>query len=276
MMRAFASSAFVLCVFLAHTAMFRVYITDDAFIAFRYVRSFLHGNGLTYNAGERVWGYTSFLWCALLMPFGLAGIDIAASARVLGVIFNFLTIVVILTYPAPGMSAGARRWAALFLATNGAFVLQGVSGLETALFSLLLVLAIREYGTALERSELRRLVWVGVLAALITMTRPEGALLTMLIFLDLIVRGRRLFGAAQWVAVGRYIAGGGPLLAIYLVSMYSYYGSLWPNTLDAKVGLSPEQFLRGWHYLRTFLVAYPAHVVVLGVATLTTATAPAP
>ena len=34
---------------------------DDRFIGFRYSRNFARGNGLVYNVGERVEGYTSFL-----------------------------------------------------------------------------------------------------------------------------------------------------------------------------------------------------------------------
>ena len=38
------------------------FLCDDAFISFRYVRNFLEGNGLVFNPGEYVEGYTNFLW----------------------------------------------------------------------------------------------------------------------------------------------------------------------------------------------------------------------
>ena len=38
------------------------FLTDDAFIAFRYVRNLLEGHGLVFNPGERVEGYSNFLW----------------------------------------------------------------------------------------------------------------------------------------------------------------------------------------------------------------------
>ena len=37
-------------------------LTDDAFISFRYVRNLLEGHGLVFNPGERVEGYSNFLW----------------------------------------------------------------------------------------------------------------------------------------------------------------------------------------------------------------------
>src|SRR5512144_1358529 len=38
------------------------WLCDDAYISFRYVRNFVEGRGLVFNAGERVEGYTNFLW----------------------------------------------------------------------------------------------------------------------------------------------------------------------------------------------------------------------
>ena len=38
------------------------FLTDDAFISFRYVRNLLEGHGLVFNPGERGEGYSNFLW----------------------------------------------------------------------------------------------------------------------------------------------------------------------------------------------------------------------
>ena len=42
------------------------FIQDDAFIAFRYADHLAHGQGLVFNLGERVEGYTCFLYVLLL------------------------------------------------------------------------------------------------------------------------------------------------------------------------------------------------------------------
>ena len=52
------------------------WVCDDAFISFRYAENLIHGLGLVYNAGERVEGYTNFLWtmwAALGLRFGADG-----------------------------------------------------------------------------------------------------------------------------------------------------------------------------------------------------------
>jgi arabinofuranosyltransferase len=68
-------------------AILRAWLTDDAFISFRYARNLVEGHGLVYNPGERVEGYSNFLWtlwCALGLwmhiPAGL-------WAQIWGVVF---------------------------------------------------------------------------------------------------------------------------------------------------------------------------------------------
>src|SRR5206468_5817414 len=57
---------------------------DDAFISYRYARNLAEGNGLVYNSGERVEGYTNFLWTVLLAALTAAGADPVRIAPVLG------------------------------------------------------------------------------------------------------------------------------------------------------------------------------------------------
>src|SRR5260221_640790 len=45
------------------TGAFRLaWLCDDAYISFRYADNLVHGLGLVFNAGERVEGYSNFLW----------------------------------------------------------------------------------------------------------------------------------------------------------------------------------------------------------------------
>src|SRR5882762_66691 len=43
-------------------AVHLAWLCDDAFISFRYADNLVHGLGLVFNAGERVEGYSNFLW----------------------------------------------------------------------------------------------------------------------------------------------------------------------------------------------------------------------
>src|SRR5262249_6892870 len=49
------------------------WVTDDAYISFRYADHLVRGFGLVFNPGERVEGYSNFLWtlwCALGLRLG--------------------------------------------------------------------------------------------------------------------------------------------------------------------------------------------------------------
>src|SRR2546426_6673593 len=42
------------------------FLGDDSFISFRYARHLAEGHGLVWNPGDRVEGYTNFLWVVLM------------------------------------------------------------------------------------------------------------------------------------------------------------------------------------------------------------------
>src|SRR5512135_1832902 len=60
---------------------------DDAYISFRYAQNAILGHGLVFNPGERVEGFTNFLWTALMIPVEGAGIDVGRASMVLGALF---------------------------------------------------------------------------------------------------------------------------------------------------------------------------------------------
>lgn len=46
----------------------RAFATDDAYITFRYAQNFWKGNGIYFNKGQRVEGYSNFLYLVLMIP----------------------------------------------------------------------------------------------------------------------------------------------------------------------------------------------------------------
>ena len=62
-----------LCVLAAFAANVErhAFLGDDSFISFRYAKHLAEGQGLVWNPGDRVEGYTNFLW-VLLMAAGLS------------------------------------------------------------------------------------------------------------------------------------------------------------------------------------------------------------
>ncbi|MCL2825764.1 MAG: hypothetical protein FWD57_17365, partial [Polyangiaceae bacterium] len=75
-----------ICVFAVRAALEMLWIADDAFISFRYARNLVMGHGLVFNPGERVEGYTNFLWTMLMVPAVALDISVGATAVVLGLV----------------------------------------------------------------------------------------------------------------------------------------------------------------------------------------------
>src|SRR3990172_8780796 len=76
-------------IFLIHGRAFFNHLADDAFITLRYSRNLADGQGPVWNAGERVEGYTAFLWMLLNAGFARAGLNVVAGALAL----SFLVLV---------------------------------------------------------------------------------------------------------------------------------------------------------------------------------------
>jgi len=250
------------------------YATDDAFITFRYVRNMLAGHGLVYNLGERVEGYTNFLWAVLIALPTTLGANIQLSAQVLGFLFSAGTLVLVTIiardYVTEKFSEGGGRMMALLpaalLAANGSFSMWALGGLETAFFTFLLVLAILVYLKA-ERSGLYA---CGILFALLVMTRPDGMVFlaaTMAHVAFVSIRARGVENHERLKSnILRILAAFLVIYAPYFLWRYSYYGYLLPNTFYAKVGTGAAPLLRGLSYSLLFVETYGIVPVVVAVA----------
>ncbi|MCY3901568.1 MAG: hypothetical protein OXF76_00280 [Caldilineaceae bacterium] len=109
------------------------FLTDDAFISFRYTRNLLEGHGLVFNPGERVEGYTNFLWILELAAiWGLFGIRPEHAAPWLSVAYTVATIAAILWWVArlPSLQyRGLTSWMTLgLLCSNAIFAVWTSSG----------------------------------------------------------------------------------------------------------------------------------------------------
>ena len=74
-------------------AYYHAWLSDDIFVTFRYIQQFINGNGLVYNVGERVEGFTHPLWLFMLMPFYP---NVEFASQLLGII-SFGALIYFLT-----------------------------------------------------------------------------------------------------------------------------------------------------------------------------------
>jgi hypothetical protein len=219
------------------------WISDDAFISFRYANNLIHGHGLVFNPGERVEGYTNFLW-TLLMAAGLAlGVDPTWTATVLGL--GSLLLLPLLTERIvarlrPRSDAAPLPFAALAVGASYCLASYGTSGLET-MFATALV------SFALERAMAGAVASAGTAAVLATLAHPDHGLLYAGLGAALLVARR------PWRQLVAYAAPFLLLFVPYFLWRYDYYCDLVPNTFHTKSG-ELAYFSQGWVYLLSFFV----------------------
>jgi len=203
---------------------------DDAFISYRYASNLVSGEGLVFNPGERVEGYSNLLY-VLLVSAGLIFLPDRAAYG-FSVAINLLLIT--LSYAA--LLWIARRTlhghrplvaVALFSLTPTVWIWTG-SGMETPLVLLLVVLTWGSLEVVLDTGN-RRAEWaLGALAVLAVLSRADGFLIPLLAAGFCLLRGRRRLALGIGAAV---------LLTLALLVGWRlwYYGYPLPNTYYVKL-----------------------------------------
>lgn len=227
---------------------------DDAFIAYRYVAQAHAGHGYVWNAPPflPVEGYSSFAWVALLdLAWRLTGLPPTRTACALSLGCMVATFALtahtlwrrLAAWRTPSARLAVFGLALLWLVTNRTLLVFCTSGLETGLWVLLCT------AWALAGTTSRPRTFVA-LAALMTLTRPEGALAAVVSTLAVTLEAR---GSRDVKRLARALA---PLLLplAHLVWRRGFYGAWAPNTGAAKlVSPWPEA---GAMYLASFVVEY--------------------
>ena len=247
-----------LLAFLAYISRF---FLDDAFISFRYARNLLEGHGLVWNPGERVEGYSNFLWILELAAiWAVTGVPPEDAARWLSVAYTIAALGAMAwwAWRLPGLrERGLTWWMALaLLCTSATFALwTSAGGLETRQFTFFVLLAV--VALTAHRGSRRGLAVASLSLALASLTRPEGPLIAACCF--------AWWAAQEAASAGKEPLGGGGVRAwalgvirrmdwrgalwlalpfalvvgAHFLWRFSYYGEWLPNTYYAK-------FVRPW------------------------------
>jgi arabinofuranosyltransferase len=154
------------------------FMPDDAYISFQYAQNLAHGHGLTFNAGEdAVEGYSNLLWILIVSIAVNLGLDVPSLSPLLGVVAAVLTIFVFwLLLQRRKLSALQQFVPMLVVSCSAPLALYAVSGMETALYSLLLLVGILCLDYSLSSYRRAWLVGLATTSFLLALTRPEGAI----------------------------------------------------------------------------------------------------
>jgi len=276
------------------------FICDDAYISFHYAQNLSRHGALVWNLGERVEGYTNFLWTVLLAGADRIGIAIPQASLILGRLFGVAGVFVLLwvsiilrkesasqgkmvtgqagthfqAKPRHDWHRATREpltWLAPALtASTAGYACWSSGGLETQMFTFLATAAMGIYLYEAKRN--RHTILSSLVMALAAMTRPEGVLLFAIMAMHRLtwdlpaalssMRRHRI----AWSTLGRRVLWGAGFIApygLYFLWRYHYYGFLFPNTYYVKASSPNWSQTRsfGWAYLATFARDY--HLVRL-------------
>lgn len=233
-----------------HASFYGPWIEDDAGITFAYARSLATGAGPVLQPGaDAVEGFSNPTWLAILVLGRWLGlfdhgawfdipdlvlfpklVALACAATMFGVLLGLARTVS--RHPvAVTVAAGTVT------ALVPSFVIWTMSGLENALYALLVVALAVTLARAAAQDRLLEpptAITVGLLAGLAALTRPDGLVYLAAYPLAalLVVHRERLRSTARSAAVAT-VAGGAPV-AVYLVWRLATFGDWLPNTARAK------------------------------------------
>lgn len=231
------------------------FLSDDAFISFRYADNLAEGLGLVWNDGERVEGYTNFLWVLLISAGIKAGIAPESLSAAIGVLSGLLLLFSVARFAAKYFRSGPflSYLVSLPFLLSRSFTAWCTSGLETMFFTLVLFTAFTLLIEARQENS-RLLAFSALFFAVAALTRPEGLLFAAVAFFFVvwdIFRKKTALKAALLSCLPFFVLVGG-----HFFWRYHYYGFILPNTFHAKVaGIWLEQALR---YLSLFNSDYLA------------------
>jgi len=230
--------------FLAAVVLTFATTPDDVFIMLRYAANLLHGDGLAFNPGQHVQGFTSPLdlvvaMMAYLIPGGLALFKMKLASLCFGVLALREAALLLEGLALP-------RWALRtgFLTVSLCSVVAFASGngLETSLEMWLLLAVVRRLVLNGSRGPM---LAVGAYSFAAVLARPDAiAPITCMAVVGLFIEtDRPLIKRSSWF--------GGALIALIVLTVGEliYFKSLLPNTYYAKDLPLAHSISQGLRYL---------------------------
>jgi len=213
-------------------------IEEDSFIYFRCAQNIADGHGYVFNPGqEPIEACSSIPWLYLLAFCCKLGFNIITASKILGIFFGIFSL--LLTVSITRQFCSSLPWSVLpaFLtATNLSFLMWNQMGLETALYTFLVLWLVR---LCIDR----KLIFYWPVPAILLLTaRPEGFILLGGLILPLYFyrdqRNKIIFGAIITL-----------FFAFVLLGLrFWYFQDFVPSPFYLKIGSDRPFSLIGFHF----------------------------
>jgi hypothetical protein len=236
---------------------------DDAMISMRYALNLVRGNGLVWNPGELVEGFTNPLWTLFMAVFHLLPLDpskISLPIQIVGGLFFIASLYFVKKIADELLD---NQWVSLLAVLMTAFYGQlstwSLLGMEVSVLILITMITVWLSLRALKSNKFNP--WIYVLLGVGTLVRIDMAVIYLAVVIFLIVadkdhRKRHLV----WGVLTFIVFIGGQTLIRYL-----YYGEIFPNTYYLKVTGAPTLLIwkRGLFVFAKFVWNFNTLIFIL-------------
>ena len=209
---------------------------DDSMISMRYARNLAQGNGLVWNANERVEGYTNPLWVGFMAIFHLLPIPISKISlciQISGAIFVLLSLFYVRKIAEKITNANQPVSLLAVFLTAFYYPINTWSLLGTEVSVLLLVTTFAVWQAMRVFSTGKFSVWLYVVLGISTLVRIDMAVPYAIILLCMLLFDGQ---PASW---RKHLLWGGGLLVVFLAGQtlfrVLYYGDIFPATYYLKM-----------------------------------------
>jgi len=219
--------------------LFWNFTIDDTFISFRYAKNLFFNQEMVFNIGEApVEGYSNFLWVMWMTVSFVFNIEILFFSKVSGLIFCHLSVLIF--YKLAFRISKSKELScliALFYIITPNIALWSVGGLETSIFTFLLLVSVYFFILDITVRKNRIIKLSPFSFTLLSLTRHEGAVLfalTLIYFTYILIKSneininRRIF--LLFCYGGSFIITYAP----YFLWRIAYYNNILPHTFVAK------------------------------------------
>ncbi|MCP4705521.1 MAG: hypothetical protein GY865_13050 [candidate division Zixibacteria bacterium] len=228
------------------------WVCDDAFISFRYAKNLINGNGLVFNVGEVVEGYTNFLWTILIAGAMFIGLEPILFTQAVSFI-SYVIVFLLLIYISIKISNQSKSKTIVLPVAALAIIVQydsqvwATSGLETYWVTALVTSA---FAILIFAESKKTFLMAGVVLTLAVLTRPDAMIFYMMAIPYIFLQNKKPIPNLIYYLI--------PLVIIYIpywIIRYSYYGYPFPNTYYAKsadLSWYSQGFIYFWTYIKTY------------------------
>ncbi|OGF47680.1 MAG: hypothetical protein A2452_03355 [Candidatus Firestonebacteria bacterium RIFOXYC2_FULL_39_67] len=229
---------------------------DDAMISMRFAENLANGNGLVWNKGELVEGFTNPLWVVLMSIFHIFHVTkekISLFVQLSGAIFTVLNILIIKKisdkiFKNTYISFGACVLFSFYLPS----IMWSLSGMEVSLLTLTLCCSVYLLLVSIEKDkqDYKYLLLLGIG----TFIRIDFIVPAFALILTgcLILKEKRISSLLRASLIIVTFA------AVQTSLRYLYYGEIFPNTYYLKMTGFPVdlRLLRGLFYYLVFILKF--------------------